>query len=156
MSDGFLFLCKIQRSIFLLNKIIQMNRYYVLEMLSKKYTQNIWKFMWSNKNKNVSILYKSSYKSQYTFFHKQLGSGPSPQSYLYFQDFQGWRLLNGCLVVSNLRYTTVNFQHSSLTFCITLVKDQSTFHEILSLATCINITAFNWITLAENRWIFYK
>ena len=34
----------------------------------------------------------------YTFY-KQLGSGPSPQSCLHFQDFQGSNLLNGCLVL---------------------------------------------------------
>ena len=33
------------------------------------------------------------------FFYKQLGSGTSPQSCLYFQDFQGPKLLGGCLVV---------------------------------------------------------
>ena len=32
---------------------------------------------------------------QYTLFYKQLQSGPSPQSCLYFQDFQGSKLLKG-------------------------------------------------------------
>ena len=36
----------------------------------------------------------------YTFFHKQIGSGLSPQSCLYFQRFRGSNLFNGCLVVS--------------------------------------------------------
>ena len=38
-------------------------------------------------------------KYMYNFFNKQLGSGLSPQSCLYFQDFQGLILLNGCVVV---------------------------------------------------------
>ena len=33
------------------------------------------------------------------FFYKELGSGLSPQSCLYFQGFRGSKLLNGCLVV---------------------------------------------------------
>ena len=33
------------------------------------------------------------------FLYNQLGSGPSPQSYLYSQDFQGSKLLNGCFLV---------------------------------------------------------
>ena len=44
-------------------------------------------------------------KADYTlFFYKQLGSGLSPQSCLYFQGFWVSKLLNGCLVVlpSNL------------------------------------------------------
>ena len=32
-------------------------------------------------------------------FNKQLGSGPSHQSCLYFQDFQGSNLLNGCWIL---------------------------------------------------------
>ena len=39
----------------------------------------------------------------------------------------------------------VIFQHSSLSYCITLVKDQNSFHEIRSLAIYINIDAFNRI-----------
>ena len=35
----------------------------------------------------------------YTFVYKQVGSGPSPQSCLYFQGFWGSKLFNGCLVV---------------------------------------------------------
>ena len=34
------------------------------------------------------------------FIYKQLGPYPSPQSYLYFQDFQGSKLFNSCLVLS--------------------------------------------------------
>ena len=34
-----------------------------------------------------------------TIFYKQLGSGLSTQSCLYFQGFRGSKLLNGCLVV---------------------------------------------------------
>ena len=36
--------------------------------------------------------------SENTFLCKLLGSGPSPQSCLYYQDFQGSKLPNGCLV----------------------------------------------------------
>ena len=35
------------------------------------------------------------------------------------------------------------FQHSLLTYCIPLVKDQSSFYEIRSLAISIKIKAFN-------------
>ena len=35
----------------------------------------------------------------HSFFYKQLGSGLSPESYLYFQSFWGSKLLNSCLVV---------------------------------------------------------
>ena len=34
-----------------------------------------------------------------TLFYEQLESGPTPQNCLYFQDFQGKNLINGCLVV---------------------------------------------------------
>ena len=34
-------------------------------------------------------------------------------------------------------------QHSSLTYCILIVKDQSSFYEICSLVICINIKALN-------------
>ena len=37
----------------------------------------------------------------------------------------------------------VIFQHSSLTYRIPLVKNQSSFNDICSLAICINIKAFN-------------
>ena len=33
------------------------------------------------------------------FLQKELGSGPSPYSYLYFQDFLGSELINGWLVI---------------------------------------------------------
>ena len=33
------------------------------------------------------------------FLYKQLGSDPSPQTCLYFQNFKSSKLLNGCLVV---------------------------------------------------------
>ena len=40
------------------------------------------------------------YAEQYTLiFYKQLGSGLSPESCLYFQGFRGSKLLNGCLVL---------------------------------------------------------
>ena len=47
----------------------------------------------------------------YTFFHKQLGSGLGPQSWLYFQGFQGSKLLNGCLAVwqSNLCFNGIQW-----------------------------------------------
>ena len=42
-------------------------------------------------------------------------------------------------------FIPVIFQHSSLTYCILLVKDQSSFCEICSLAICMNIKVFNWV-----------
>ena len=38
-------------------------------------------------------------KALHFCFYKHLGLGPSPESCLYFQDFQGSKLLSSCLVV---------------------------------------------------------
>ena len=40
----------------------------------------------------------------------------------------------------------LSFQHSSLTYYIPLVKDQSSFYEIRSRTICINIKAFTGIS----------
>ena len=58
-----------------------------------------------------------------------LSSGPSPESCLYFQDFQ----------------------ESKFT-------DQSSFYEIRGLTICINIKAFKWINRKQLniQKIFYK
>ena len=37
------------------------------------------------------------------------------------------------------------FQHSSLTYCIPLVKNQSSFYETRSLTVCIKIKTFDWV-----------
>ena len=68
----------------------------------------------------MSLIFNS--QLQY-FFYKQLWSEPSSQTFLYFQDFQGSKLL-----YANCRKT--------------LVKDQSSFYEIRGLAICIDINAF--------------
>ena len=55
----------------------------------------------TEKEKNKK-LYKIARWSQIFHVHKkvsQLGSGVSLQSYLYFQDFWGSKLLIGCVVV---------------------------------------------------------
>ena len=44
------------------------------------------------------------------FIHKQQESGPSPESYLYFQDFQGSKLLNGFLVVWSNKKILIELQ----------------------------------------------
>ena len=71
-----------------------------------------------------------------TLFNKQLRLGRSPQSCLYFQDFQCSKLLNGCLVPwlnkQNFKCIPVIFQRKSLTYCMPLVKDQSSFYQIRS------------------------
>ena len=78
-------------------------------------------------NQNINkFLYK-------IIFRKQLGSGPCSQSCLYFQDFQGFKCIS------------LIFQHSSLTYCIQLLKDQSSFFEIGSLANYRSIKTFNWV-----------
>lgn len=83
------------------------------------------------------------------FFYKQLGSGNNPQSCLYFKDFQGSKCLNGCLAVwpnkQILGVLHLFFSNSSLPCCIPLVKGQSNFYEIRSLAIGINTKAFNLI-----------
>ena len=43
-------------------------------------------------------------------FYKQLRSGPSPQSCLFFQDFQGSKLLKDCLVVCSNKQILSVFQ----------------------------------------------
>ena len=47
---------------------------------------------------NGTVLCKVALQ-ELTLFYKQLGIGASPQSCLYIRDFQGSKLLNGCLVV---------------------------------------------------------
>ena len=42
-------------------------------------------------------------------------------------------------------FIPVIFQHSLLTYCISLVKDQSSFYEIRSVAISIKIKAFNQV-----------
>ena len=68
-------------------------------------------------------------------FYRQLGSGHSPQSCLYFQVF-----------LTNFKYFPVIYQHSSLTYGIVLIKDQSSSYEIRSLAICMNIKTFNRVS----------
>ena len=65
-----------------------------------------------------------------TLFYKQLGLGTSPQIWFCIRDFQGSKLLNGCLGNSSLtKCIPVNFQPLSLIYCIPLAKDQSSFAE---------------------------
>ena len=57
-------------------------------------------------------------------------------------------MLNSCLLVlpnKEILSAFLRFQHSLLTYFIPLVKDQSSFYEIRSLAICINIKVFNWV-----------
>ena len=42
-----------------------------------------------------------------------------------------------------LKYIPVSFQHLPLTYCISLVKDQNSVHDICSLAVCINDNLFH-------------
>ena len=75
--------------------------------------------------------------SDYTFFISNYRQGPSLKIACIFKIFraQGWQN----------KQISVIFQHSSLTYCIPLVKDQSSFYEILSTAICINLKAFDWV-----------
>ena len=59
---------------------------------------------------------------------------PSPQSYLYLQDFQGSKLLNSCFLV----YSS-DFSAFVIDMLYTGSQCQSSFYEICSLAVCINI-----------------
>ena len=43
------------------------------------------------------VLFCKEALQELTIFYKQLGLGTSPQICLYIQDFQGLKLLNGCL-----------------------------------------------------------
>ena len=60
-------------------------------------------------------------------------------------------MLYGYLVVwPNKQILCVfNFQHSSLTYCIPLAKNQSSFYEFRTLAICLNIKAFNQVKVSE-------
>ena len=60
-------------------------------------------------------------------------------------------MLYGYLVVwPNKQILCVfNFQHSSLTYCIPLAKNQSSFYEFRTLAICLNIKAFNQVKVWE-------
>ena len=66
------------------------------------------KGIWTNKHILTRLIFSSDgfkgnksqqFISTKIYLYKQLGSGPCPQSSLYFQDFQGSKLLNGCIVV---------------------------------------------------------
>ena len=48
------------------------------------------------------------------------------------------------------------FLPSSLTYCVRLVKYQSSVYEIRSPAICIKIKAFDWITLSFFKQPAYK
>ena len=117
------------------------NLYYTCTASGKNYwvTQNFRVLFDKKAKSNLKLL-----KDKIHFFYKQLGSRPSRQSCLYFQDFQGSMLLNDCLVVWPNKQILSIFQWF-LTFVIlyTIVKDQKTFYEIHSLTICINIKAFN-------------
>ena len=76
-----------------------------------------------------------------SFFYKQLGSGPSLQSCLYLQDFQGF-VFYGCIVVWPNKLILSILQ---LSYCIPSVKDQCSFSEIRGLAICLNIKVFYWV-----------
>ena len=69
---------------------------------------------------------------QYTIFYEQLGSGPSLQYCLHFQDSLGLKLPNGCFIdlskETDFKCILVIFQHSS--YCTLLVNGQSSFYEI--------------------------
>ena len=71
-----------------------MNKYSYKQGITWK--KNMKKKEKKNKNKPQLIIITAV---NYTFFYKQLGSGRSPQSCLYFQDFQGSKLLNSCLAI---------------------------------------------------------
>ena len=66
---------------------------------------------------------------------------------------------NGCLVFwKNKQISSVFqwfFQHSSLAYCIPLVKDQIIIYEIRSLSICINIKAFNMFTQSIKFYTFF-
>ena len=89
--------------------------------------------------------FKRMFSATIHFFSYAPSVRPQPSSCLYFQDFQGSKLVMGYLVVwPHFKCNPVIFQHLSLTYCIPLVKDQRSFYEIRSLANCINIKAINW------------
>ena len=52
------------------------------------------------------------------------------------------RLFSTLTKQTNFKCTPVVFQHLALAFSILLVKDESSFYEIHSLAICINIKTF--------------
>ena len=79
-------------------------------------------------------------------FKKQLGLGPSPQSCLYFKISRAQSRLIFVQCSDQINEIWVYSSHFSafvIDILFTVVKDQSSFYEIRSLAICINIKAFN-------------
>ena len=84
------------------------------------------------------------------FFSTRLGLvGPSPQRCLHYQDSQGSKLLNRCLVVWPNKKQILSFFQWFFSISsghrIPLVKDQSNFYEFRSstIINMINIKAIN-------------
>ena len=67
---------------------------------------------------------------------------------MYFQDFQGSKLLNGCFVVwpNKQILSVIRLFFSMFNWhIITLVKGQSSFYKIRGLAIYISVKVFNWV-----------
>ena len=91
--------------------------------------------------------HKNSWKrKEYTFFISSWGQVLALKGACILKIFRAQialRLLTGLTKSTNFKYIPVIFKHSWLSYCILLVKDQSSFYEIRSLAIRINIKAFN-------------
>ena len=122
-------------------------RHFVYNMLisNNRASFHLW---WKDnllKHQKVSECYESGWES-----------GPSPQICFIFKIFRVQSCLMGAYS-SLTKYT--NFKcipvicHSSLT--LPLVKDQSSFYEIRSLAICINIKVLNRVNRV-NSWTLWK
>ena len=80
---------------------------------------------------------------EYTFLYKQLGSCSSPQSCLYFHDFQDLNFLNCCLVFWPNKQTLSIFQRFFSIHHWHFVYRQSSFFELRRSAIRINVMVFN-------------
>ena len=72
-------------------------------------------------NNRATFKFKIKLSSHITHLYKQVGSGPSPQSCLYFQDVQSSRFPSS---LTNFKCIQLILQHSSLIYCIPLVKNE--------------------------------
>ena len=79
----------------------------VLKNFAKFTGKHLRRSLFFNKVAGLRLQYCKIFKKTFltehlwtiTSVYKQLGSGPSPHSCLYFQNFQGSNWLNGCLIV---------------------------------------------------------
>ena len=87
------------------------------------------------------------------FFYNQLGSGLSRKSCLYFQGFRGSKLLNGCLVVTDVYEQHNNFQDSKSILSVILNFPSNAF-ETADVWYFVGLTAI--LHLLQKKNFFFS